>query len=213
MLCLAVNTTDRVTDRVALADAAMQVDMSFSKLDFLMNNAYGVYKIEPCVPLLESDPDSFRRTWRVNSGGTINVTRAFLPLLLRSTSGLQTLINNSSLAAVNPTLGGSAYQITKLALLRWTEYLNPDYGPQGILAYCINPSSIMTHLGFGVPKELHHLLHDTVDLPADKMVWLSQVRREWLAGRYMSCTGDMPEFVGREQEVVEGNNLKVTVNF
>lgn len=206
ILCLVVD----VLDRAALAEAATKVEKSFGKLDFLLNNAG---KIEPYVPLLDSDPDSWWKTWEVNIGGVANVTRAFLPLLLRSTSGLQTIINTSSLAALTLQPGGSAYQGTKLALVRWTEYLNLDYGAKGILAYCIAPGAIMTQLGSGTPKELHHLLQDTVELPADSVVWLTQVRREWLAGRWVSCNWDMPEFVGREKEVVEANKLKVVVNF
>ena len=50
---------------------------------------------------------------------------------------------------------------------------------------------------------------DTVELAADSMVFLTQVRREWLAGRYVSCPWDMPEFLSREKEVVEGDKLKM----
>ena len=40
-------------------------------------------------------------------------------------------------------------------------------------------------------------------------MFLTQERREWLAGRYISCTSDMEELIAKEAEIVEGNKLKV----
>jgi len=52
-------------------------------------------------------------------------------------------------------------------------------------------------------------LKDTPEMAADAIVFLTQVRREWLAGRYLSCTWDMMEFLAREKEIVEGGKLKM----
>ena len=49
---------------------------------------------------------------------------------------------------------------------------------------------------------------DNLELVSNTMVFLSQKKRDWLAGRYISCTWDMPEFVSREKEIVEGGKLK-----
>ena len=49
---------------------------------------------------------------------------------------------------------------------------------------------------------------DNLELVSNTMVSLTQEERDWLAGRYISCTWDMPGFVSREKEIVEGGKLK-----
>ena len=53
------------------------------------------------------------------------------------------------------------------------------------------------------------MLNDTVEMGADTIVFLTQKRRVWLAGRYISCAWDMPELLSREEEIVKGDKLKV----
>lgn len=52
-------------------------------------------------------------------------------------------------------------------------------------------------------------LVDTPELPGDTLAYLTQERRTWLGGRYFSVTWDMPEFLAREKEVVDGDKLKM----
>ena len=52
-------------------------------------------------------------------------------------------------------------------------------------------------------------LKDTPELAADTLVFLTQERREWLAGRYLSCTWDVRELLARETEIVDGEKLKM----
>jgi hypothetical protein len=44
---------------------------------------------------------------------------------------------------------------------------------------------------------------------ADSMVFLTQERREWLAGRYISLGWDMPTLLSRQEEIVKGDKLKM----
>jgi hypothetical protein len=52
-------------------------------------------------------------------------------------------------------------------------------------------------------------LTDTPEMAADTLVFLTQVKREWLAGRYLSCNWDVPELLSREIEIVSGDKLKM----
>jgi hypothetical protein len=52
-------------------------------------------------------------------------------------------------------------------------------------------------------------LIDTPELAADVMVFLTQEKRTWLAGRYISCNWDMPQFLSKEDEIVQGGKLKM----
>lgn len=52
-------------------------------------------------------------------------------------------------------------------------------------------------------------LTDSPDLTGDTITFLTQERREWLAGRFLSCNWDMEEFLARKDEIVQGDKLKV----
>jgi hypothetical protein len=50
---------------------------------------------------------------------------------------------------------------------------------------------------------------ETTELSADTIVYLTKERREWLAGRYINCTWDMPELMAQKDEIIKGDKLKV----
>jgi hypothetical protein len=50
---------------------------------------------------------------------------------------------------------------------------------------------------------------ETAELSADTLVYLVRKKRDWLAGRYINCTWDMPELMAQEEEIVKGDKLKV----
>lgn len=50
---------------------------------------------------------------------------------------------------------------------------------------------------------------DTPQISADTIVYLTSEKRQWLSGRYINCTWDMPEFLAQEEEIVKGDKLKV----
>ncbi len=82
-------------------------------------------------------------------------TRFFLLLLLKTEGGLKTIVNLRTASAHTLIAGGSSYRTSKLAILRWTEFLNVDYGAQGLLAYCVHPGGVMTELASAMPKVTH----------------------------------------------------------
>lgn len=50
---------------------------------------------------------------------------------------------------------------------------------------------------------------DTPEIAADTIVYLTAEKRQWLSGRYINCTWDMPELLAQEQEIVAKDKLKV----
>jgi NAD(P)-dependent dehydrogenase (short-subunit alcohol dehydrogenase family) len=191
-----------------IADAAAKVvQKEFGRLDILVNNAG---RIDTFVPIADSDPIAWWRQYEVNVLGLYLCTRAFLPLLLQTEGGDKTIINTTSIGAHTIMSGGSAYQTGKLAVVRFTEFIMHEYADQGILCYSIHPGGVATDMASYMTEEfVKNLLNDTVELPADSLVFLTQVRREWLAGRYVDLSWDMPELLSREEEIVQGDKLKV----
>jgi hypothetical protein len=60
-----------------------------------------------------------------------------------------------------------------------------------------------------MPKQMHGALDDTAQIASDTMVWLTAERRDWLAGRYISCNWSMEELLKKKDEIVEKDLLKV----
>jgi NAD(P)-dependent dehydrogenase (short-subunit alcohol dehydrogenase family) len=141
-----------VQSRQSVENAARETEKAFGGLDILVNNAG---YLENSTKLLDSDLDEYWKTWEINYRGVYWVTKAFLPMLIKTKGGLQTIVNVSSIAAHGLRPGGSSYQTSKNALLRFTEFLCSDYADKGILAYAVHPGGVMTELGSRMPEETH----------------------------------------------------------
>ena len=148
----------------------------------------------------------------MNLRGPYLVTRACIPLLLAS--DLKTIITVSSVGShcVMPTVSG--YQISKLAVLRFTEFVAAEYAERGLTAITVHPGNILTDIvggGDGMDEKLKAIFTETPELCADSLVYLSRERRPWLNGRYVNVTWDLPELVGegKRNEIVDGTKLKI----
>ncbi|KAI1394428.1 oxidoreductase-like protein [Hypoxylon trugodes] len=197
-----------VTDEESVGKCARYIESEFKgRLDILVNNAGFM---TPALPISESDSGSWWQTMEVNLKGVYLMSKYFIPLLLSAPEGLRTMININSVAAHNLRPMASAYGTSKSAVLKLTEFLMAEAGSRGLLAYSVHPGAILTELAEkGMPPETLPTLNDSVDLTGDTVAWLSSEKREWLAGRYLSCTWDMNELLERQSEIVEGDKLKV----
>lgn len=200
---LRVDITSDDSVRMA-AEAA--VDILGGSLDILINNAG---YLEEWKPIAESNPSEWWRTWEVNIKGNYLATHYFLPLLLKSPT--KTIINISSGGAHVLFPGASAYQTTKFALCRLTEFIDQEYSQQGLIAISLHPGAIKTELAQNMPPERQAILTDTLELAADTIVWLSRERREWLSGRFASVSWDMEELEQKKQDILQRNLLKFRV--
>ncbi|OAP62391.1 hypothetical protein AYL99_04594 [Fonsecaea erecta] len=213
VLQLRVDTTD-----VAVVDRAVKtVEQEFGTLDVVINNAS---RMETWKPIHETDVQDWWSTWEVNVKGTYLVSRATLPLLLKgqhktmivisSAGGLTTsCVFHEEAFSAKEGAGGSAYQGTKTAQIRFNDFLMKEYGEQGLLAYAVHPGGVKTEVGTTMPEHMHHLLVAEPELPADTLVWLTRERREWLAGRYVNAPWDMEELWRKRDEILEKDLLKL----
>lgn len=198
-----------VTSESSVKAAASKIESEFGRLDILINNAGYA---SPFVSIMEESTNDWWRTWEVNIKGPFLLTRAFLPLLKSTSSGLKTIINVSSIGA-HYTGTGSAYKLSKLALLRFGEMVEEEHGEEGVVCYGIHPGAVPTELANNLPEEFRYVLQDTPELTGDSLVWLSKERRAWLSGRYVSCTWDMKELEEMREEIEQKELLKVKADF
>ncbi|KAI9150515.1 Short chain dehydrogenase citE [Paramyrothecium foliicola] len=183
------------------------------RLDVLVNNAA---HMEPYQSFLDSDPGVYWQTWEVNVHGLFNMVRAFLPVQLSSkedSGGLCTIINVSSSGALTARPSSTSYRTSKLAVSRWTEALQLEYGDKGLLTYCVNPGAIRTKITSGAPEQVRAGLPDKPEIAGDTIAWLASERRDWLGGRYVSCPWDMEELMKKKNEIIEQDKLKIRMLF
>ena len=92
--------------------------------------------------LLTSEEAELRHTLEVDLLGPMLCVRAVLPHMLRQRSGV--ILNVSSVAAVRPTRGQTAYAAAKGGLEAWTRALATEYAKKGIRAVGLRPGAIDT---------------------------------------------------------------------
>ena len=172
------------TNISSVENAAQKVIEEFGSLGAVISNA-GV--LEMFTPVTESSPDAWWNMWEVNIKGNYLIAPFFLPLLLANRSGFKTFLALTSIGAFSIFPGASTYQIGKLAILGFCEYLMAEKGDQGLVADGIHPGAVMTDMWASLLRAMHGFLNDTPELAAGTTAWLKE-RREWLAGRCVSVT-------------------------
>jgi NAD(P)-dependent dehydrogenase (short-subunit alcohol dehydrogenase family) len=142
------NADKRVTPLTLDVTSASQIQRAADEvdtLDILINNA-GV-----AVPDDLSNSEAIERHLAVNLFGSFNVTRSFLPLLVRSKGAI---VNNMSLAALAPLPFIPAYSISKAAAFSMTQSLRALLAGRGVTVHAVLPGPIDTDMtrGFEMPK-------------------------------------------------------------
>jgi NAD(P)-dependent dehydrogenase (short-subunit alcohol dehydrogenase family) len=129
-----------VTDSRAVAETVQRVEAELGPVDRVMNAA----AIMPTERLLNQDADLINRIMAINYGGTVNVTMAALPGMLRRGSG--DLVNFASVAGWLPTLHFGAYNASKFAVVAFTEVLYHENRKSGVRFACVCPPPVATPL-------------------------------------------------------------------
>lgn len=102
-------------------------------------------------------------------------------------------------------------QLSKLALLQMSEILHKEHKADGVTVFSVHPGSVATAMTDTVPEERRKILIDSPDLCADTLVWLVKEKRDWLSGRFISSTWDMPELEDMKHQITTNDMLRVTL--
>jgi NAD(P)-dependent dehydrogenase (short-subunit alcohol dehydrogenase family) len=112
----------------------------FGGIDVLVNNAASFY----AGFFEELTPEQMDRQITTTLIGSMNVTRAVLPVMRKQRSGHVVTISSS--AGFAGFEYGSAYAASKFAVDGWTESVAPEIEPFGIHATVVNPGFFRTEL-------------------------------------------------------------------
>ncbi|MFD9926063.1 SDR family oxidoreductase [[Kitasatospora] papulosa] len=114
-----------VTDHVAMSRVADEVKARFGKVDVVVANA----GVATGGPLVDSDPEAWRRVIEVNLIGGAVTARAFLPVLMESRGYF---LQIASLAAITPAPMMSAYCASKSGVEAFAHCLRGEVGHRGV---------------------------------------------------------------------------------
>ena len=100
--------------------------------------------------------EDWQRIIQVNLIGTMQVTQAILPIMLRQRAGR--IVNFASLAGKEGLAGITAYSAASAGVIAFTKALSREIAAHGVLANCVAPGPIDTdmirHLGPAVVDQM-----------------------------------------------------------
>jgi NAD(P)-dependent dehydrogenase (short-subunit alcohol dehydrogenase family) len=128
-----------VTSPARVAEAFRQIGSEHPQIHVLVNNAGVAHALAPAARL---PLETWKQVIDTNLTGTFMVTQAALPLM-RSGS---TIVNNLSVAAIQPFAGMSAYNASKYGAYGFTQALREDLRKSGIRVVALLPGAIDTDI-------------------------------------------------------------------
>ncbi|HET8888835.1 MAG TPA: SDR family NAD(P)-dependent oxidoreductase [Candidatus Angelobacter sp.] len=128
-----------VRDSSSVEKLFHEVSKQHPTIDVLINNAGVSHALAPVdqVPV-----ETWRDVLDTNLTGTFLVTRAALPLMRAG----GTIVNNLSVAAIQPFAGMSAYNASKYGALGFTHALREDLRKRGIRVLALLPGATDTEI-------------------------------------------------------------------
>ena len=133
-----------------LVDATVR---QFGKIDILVNNA--AVNLPP-TDLTEVDLSVWRNVIDVNLTGAFICTRAVLPHMKRTGSGVVLIL--SSVGGRRGAAGRGPYRASKAALINFTETIGAEGANYGVRAVCLCPGGVdtdmMREIGMAGGREL-----------------------------------------------------------
>ncbi|EMR68570.1 putative short chain dehydrogenase reductase protein [Eutypa lata UCREL1] len=171
------------------------------KTDILINNAGSTGAIGP---LAATDFQKWWTAYDINIRGTYMVTCEFLR---RLEGGPGVILNVSSRSSYVTAPGMSAYQVSKSALNRLTEFVD-----KGVVAIAFHPGGVPgTKVADAAPEWLRKTFKDTPALPAATALYLTLPRAQYLSGRFVNAQWDMEELETHRERIVSEDLLKMRV--
>jgi 3-oxoacyl-[acyl-carrier protein] reductase len=128
-----------VRDPSAVENLFREIGKHHSSIGVLINNAGVAHAL---APVDQMPIETWKEVIDTNLTGTFFVTRAALPLMHAG----GTIVNNLSVAALQPFAGMSAYNASKFGALGFTHALREDLRKRGIRVLALLPGATDTEI-------------------------------------------------------------------
>lgn len=209
----ALAVTADVTDVNAAIQMVATVEQTLGPVDLLVNNA-GVLRAVGRIS--EVAADEWWREVAINLRGPFLYSQAVLPSMIRRKRGR--IINLASGAGLEPIDGGSAYCVSKTALIRLSESLALETKEHGIAVFAIHPGTVRTPMtkymhdsevvGQRVPavqQWFRQIYAENQDIPIERSValvlQLAAGKADLLSGCYLDVNADLADLINRAAEI------------
>ena len=137
---LSIHTVN-ITDREAVSQLPEAVIQTHSAVDGVINNA-GI--IQRFIRINDLDFKEIEHVFNVNFGGMVNLTKAFLPYLLKRPEAH--IVNISSMGGFLPVPGQTAYGASKAAVSLFTDGLHSELLDTNVHVTAVFPGAIATNI-------------------------------------------------------------------
>lgn len=130
-----------ITDRAAVLGLPDKIADVHGQVDGLINVA-GI--VQRFIPISDLAFDEIDKVMAVNFWGTVNTTKAFLPVLLQRPAAA--LVNVSSMGGLVPVPGQGAYGASKAAVKLFTEGLYAELHDSTLTVTVVFPGGVATDI-------------------------------------------------------------------
>lgn len=185
VLIYTCDVSDEERVQAVVADAAAH----FGRIDILVNNA-AIWRV--FSNFVETPTSVWKKLLDVNVMGTVYVTQAVLPLMIKNHYGR--IVNVSSVAGVYGNKRMSHYSATKGAVISFTQALAKEVIGDGIVVNAVSPGTVTPSENDDVystePSELSHSGRTGSNREnAELICFLASDRASYIAGQNIQIDG------------------------
>jgi NAD(P)-dependent dehydrogenase (short-subunit alcohol dehydrogenase family) len=209
-----------VSDGKAIDQAVQHIEARLGPVSILVNNA-GVNA--PIGPVWLIDPDEWWKCIQINLRGPFLCAKAVLPGMLQRRHGR--IINISSGVGLSVSAYGSAYAVSKCALIRLTDNLATETVEHGIHVFAISPGANRTDMTRKMVESAEgqkwlpgfRMMYD--EAPEDRpqkaselVLRLASGQVDALSGCYFTLQDNIEAMLDRADEIRRENLYVLTMN-
>jgi 2-hydroxycyclohexanecarboxyl-CoA dehydrogenase len=184
-----------ITNRLHAEELAEELRETHQRLDVLVNIA-GWDVIEP---FMENSPEYWDKVVAINFMGPIQVTRAFLPLLIDGSDGGTSIINVASDAGRVGSSGETVYAGAKGGIIAFTKSLAREVVRKGVRVNCVCPGPTDTPLFNNQPEKIKAALLNAIPMkrlaqPGDiagAIAFFASEYASFVTGQVLSVSGGL----------------------
>ncbi len=183
-----------ISDYAGASKLVSSVCEEYGGIDILINNA-GISHIGLFQDMTEEE---YRRLINVNLLGTLNVTHAVLPYMIKTKKGA--IINISSVWGNKGSSCEAVYSASKGGINSFTQALAKELGPSGIRVNAISPGCIDTEMNAALSSADKAALCDDIPL-------MRFGRPEEIAKTALFLASDSASYINGQIITVDGGFL------